>query len=81
MKLLTGRRHQLRVHSLCLNHAIVGDYTYNQQYKNNEDSNITISTSISTSAPLLTPAANNNNNTINERITAERMMLHSYKLK
>jgi hypothetical protein len=25
----TGRRHQLRVHSLCLGHPIVGDFTYN----------------------------------------------------
>lgn len=27
-KLLTGRRHQLRVHALCLNHPIFGDATY-----------------------------------------------------
>lgn len=26
---ITGRRHQLRVHSVCLNHPIVGDTTYN----------------------------------------------------
>ena len=25
----TGRRHQLRVHTLCLGHPIVGDFTYN----------------------------------------------------
>jgi 23S rRNA-/tRNA-specific pseudouridylate synthase len=25
---LTGRRHQLRVHCLCMGHTIVGDYTY-----------------------------------------------------
>lgn len=25
----TGRRHQLRIHCLCLGHPIVGDYTYN----------------------------------------------------
>jgi 23S rRNA-/tRNA-specific pseudouridylate synthase len=26
---ITGRRHQLRIHSVCLNHPIVGDTTYN----------------------------------------------------
>jgi 23S rRNA-/tRNA-specific pseudouridylate synthase len=29
----TGRRHQLRVHSMCLGCPIVGDYTYNPQHR------------------------------------------------
>lgn len=30
---LTGRRHQLRLHSLCLGHPIVGDFTYNSFFR------------------------------------------------
>jgi hypothetical protein len=29
----TGRRHQLRVHSMCLGHPIVGDFTYNPVHR------------------------------------------------
>lgn len=29
MKPISGRRHQLRIHSRCLGHPIVGDFTYN----------------------------------------------------
>lgn len=28
LRLMTGRRHQLRVHCLCLGHPIIGDATY-----------------------------------------------------
>lgn len=29
----TGRRHQLRVHTMCLGHPIVGDFTYNPVHR------------------------------------------------
>jgi 23S rRNA-/tRNA-specific pseudouridylate synthase len=50
-KPLTGRRHQLRIHSLCLGFPIVGDYTYNSFHrdailKSLEESNTAYSTSI-----------------------------------
>lgn len=32
-KPITGRRHQLRIHSLCLGFPIVGDYTYNSFHR------------------------------------------------
>lgn len=31
LKLITGRRHQLRVHCTALGHTIVGDYTYSDR--------------------------------------------------
>ncbi len=74
MKPSTGRRHQLRIHSLCLGHPIVGDYTYNEYHRdcinhlygeqglNNESMKINIPTA--SSSDLL----------------ADRMMLHAQRL-
>jgi 23S rRNA-/tRNA-specific pseudouridylate synthase len=38
-KPLTGRRHQLRIHSLAIGHPIVGDYTYNTWHRQQTSNN------------------------------------------
>jgi 23S rRNA-/tRNA-specific pseudouridylate synthase len=80
---LTGRRHQLRIHSLCLGHPIVGDFTYNRFYREQlfhyfrehlsgsvgDDPTIVIRKSKETIQEEL------------EKIVCERMMLHAFSLK
>lgn len=64
----TGRRHQLRVHCLCLGHPIVGDYTYNalhRQAVDDEDRHQTREADSSSAG---------------DEESACRMMLHAHKL-
>ncbi len=60
----TGRRHQLRVHCLCLGHPIVGDFTYNAMHRSavEEESRC------------------ERDGTETKELVAERMMLHAHKL-
>jgi 23S rRNA-/tRNA-specific pseudouridylate synthase len=70
----TGRRHQLRVHCLCLGHPIVGDYTYNTLHRNaveEEDRQLRRG---------LTSSSEVNAENVQEEESADRMMLHAFKL-
>jgi hypothetical protein len=79
MKPLTGRRHQLRIHSLCLGHPIVGDYTYNAYHRKlihevcgdqqglGEEVNMAM-------------RQRREGSEENENLLADRMMLHAHRL-
>jgi len=73
-----GRRHQLRIHCLCLGHPIVGDYTYNPWHRaavlgEIDETNIT------------TTSGDGDGNDHDRRemyySSADRMMLHAYQLR
>jgi len=77
----TGRRHQLRVHSMSLGHPIVGDYTYNPQHRDavqaeaQEDSAISENTGDNSAFRSIAQAPH-------ERFhVADRMMLHAQRLR
>ncbi len=65
----SGRRHQLRVHSMCLGHPIVGDYTYNPFHRD--------AVQAENSAKLNTVGASEGA----EVEAADRMMLHAHYLR
>eukprot|EP01032_Pedospumella_encystans_P016374 gene16374-18684_t len=65
----SGRRHQLRVHSMCLGHPIVGDYTYNPLHRD------------AVQAENNAIRDNLVNNEGAEVLAADRMMLHAHYLR
>eukprot|EP01031_Cornospumella_fuschlensis_P026730 gene26730-32299_t len=69
MRPRTGRRHQLRIHSLVLGHPIVGDVTYQQQHQR----------AIRSQATSADQSSDDDNAWTYTR--AERMMLHAHSLK
>jgi 23S rRNA-/tRNA-specific pseudouridylate synthase len=73
MKLLTGRRHQLRVHCLCLGHPIVGDVSYNPSLQT-QNSNIMVESTVDT-------CLNYHDREPVRRSLSKRMMLHAYHLR
>jgi 23S rRNA-/tRNA-specific pseudouridylate synthase len=84
LKPLTGRRHQLRIHTLCLGYPIVGDYTYNSYYRR---------LLYDTYHSFVNNSEQGKDNRSNEEerskiiqenmesIVCERMMLHAYSLQ
>lgn len=71
----TGRRHQLRVHSLCLGHPIVGDFTYNPTHRD---------AVLAANAFRDGPEGGENHNDVLKEIDAkiaDRMMLHAHRLR
>ena len=89
--LKTGRRHQLRVHSLCLGHGIVGDATYNTPNPSTASAlaNPYHISSVDIGPALPVSGIHSNSDSSSCRSTehthrphgADRMMLHAYKLK
>eukprot|EP01040_Poterioochromonas_malhamensis_P007345 gene7345-7926_t len=78
---LTGRRHQLRLHSLCIGHAIVGDFTYNHHYRH-----LLHHTFHRALAEAATQGLTNEQrfpyvNDVMASVVCDRMMLHAYSLK
>ncbi len=63
----TGRRHQLRLHCLCLGHPIVGDYTYNILHREGVEQE-------------QRQEEGEGAKEGEEVLSADRMMLHAYKL-
>jgi 23S rRNA-/tRNA-specific pseudouridylate synthase len=76
LKPLTGRRHQLRIHTLCLGNPIVGDYTYNSFYRqllfDTYHSSVKVSNEEERNKKIKGEM---------EQVVCERMMLHAYCLK
>lgn len=71
MRPRTGRRHQLRIHSLVLGHPIVGDVTYQYQHHY----------AVGAIAPAAVPGVYGQSACGGGFGTAERMMLHAHSLK
>lgn len=70
----SGRRHQLRIHCLCLGHPIVGDFTYNILHKRSFEQSEAAS---AVDAATATKGEEGNRS----KDVAERMMLHAHKLR
>lgn len=74
-----GRRHQLRIHCLCLGHPIVGDYTYNPWHR----AAVVLGEIDETN--IITTSGGDDGNDHDRRemynSSADRMMLHAYQLR
>lgn len=84
MKPISGRRHQLRIHSRCLGHPIVGDFTYNTIQREAIASRSQAYQSYVASLPVVTPTTETSvvipahlRQEFDAHV-AERMMLHAY---
>lgn len=83
----TGRRHQLRVHSLCLGHPIVGDFTYNPVHReavlaaNALRADVTSGGATGTGAGGETEESNSGVLAEMDAKIADRMMLHAHRLR
>ena len=77
--LMTGRRHQLRVHCLCLGHPIVGDTTYSTP--TNEPLYLVRSLTPTEASEVQDVPSSSSINSDRRRDDSERMMLHAYTFK
>ena len=81
----TGRRHQLRIHSLCLGHPIVGDFTYNPQQREavlaEEKVKMKLQDEQDQDQLQLQLQQQENISSGGSPVSAERMMLHAHHLR
>lgn len=77
-KPISGRRHQLRIHALCLGHPILGDYTYNAVQRQNILARLQFQQK--TSAPMIADTTTDGEpmDSTPTPVVAPRMMLHAY---
>ena len=77
----TGRRHQLRVHSMCLGCPIVGDYTYNPQYRDAVQAENLARCVDKDDTSLVKNCQEQTESLVSTFPVVERMMLHAQSLR